>query len=76
MLPHGAQKMLGWFGGCGFVGTMHFFTGTMGIPYIFALMAVLAGSIGAIGLIAGFFTRICAFGVGVTIAVAAIMVQL
>ena len=76
MLPHGAQKMLGLFGGYGFAGTMHFFTDTMGIPYIFALMAVLAGSIGAIGLIAGFFTRICAFGVGVTIAVAAIMVQL
>jgi putative oxidoreductase len=23
---HGAQKMLGWFGGCGFHGTMGFFT--------------------------------------------------
>jgi len=76
MLPHGAQKMLGLFGGYGFAGTMHFFTDTMGIPYIFALMAILAESIGSIGLIAGFFTRICAFGVGVTIAVAAIMVHL
>ena len=26
---HGAQKMLGWFGGFGFSGTMGFFTGTM-----------------------------------------------
>lgn len=76
IFPHGAQKMLGWFGGHGFAGTMHFFTDTMGIPYIFALMAVLAESVGSIGLIAGFFTRICAFGVGVTIAVAAIMVHL
>jgi putative oxidoreductase len=24
---HGAQKMLGWFGGYGFTGTMGFFTG-------------------------------------------------
>ena len=26
MFPHGAQKMLGWFGGNGFSGTMGFFT--------------------------------------------------
>ena len=75
MLPHGAQKVLGWFGGHGFTGTMHFFTDTMGIPYVFALMAVLAESLGAIGLIAGFFTRLCAFGVGTTMAVAALMVH-
>ena len=31
MFPHGAQKMLGWFGGYGFEGTMGFFTGQMGI---------------------------------------------
>ena len=31
MFPHGAQKMLGWFGGYGFTGTMGFFTGTLGI---------------------------------------------
>lgn len=75
MLPHGAQKVLGWFGGHGFSGTMHFFTDTMGIPYVFALLAVLAESLGAIGLIAGFFTRLCAFGVGTTMVVAALMVH-
>lgn len=63
MLPHGAQKLLGWFGGYGFTGAMYFFTATMGIPYIFALMAVLAESIGSIGLIIGLGTRICAFGI-------------
>jgi putative oxidoreductase len=26
---HGAQKMLGWFGGNGFTGTMGFFTGVL-----------------------------------------------
>ena len=26
---HGAQKMLGWFGGYGFTGTMGFFAGTL-----------------------------------------------
>lgn len=29
---HGAQLMLGWFGGYGFSGTMAFFTHTMHIP--------------------------------------------
>ena len=26
LFPHGAQKMLGWFGGYGFTGTIGFFT--------------------------------------------------
>ena len=76
MFPHGAQKLLGWFGGHGFTGTMHFFTVTMGIPYVFALLAILAESVGSIGLILGLFTRICAFGIGVTIVVAVLMVHL
>ena len=29
---HGAQKMLGWFGGYGFSGSMGFMTGTLHIP--------------------------------------------
>lgn len=76
MLPHGAQKLLGLFGGYGFSGTMHFFTVTMGIPYIFALMAILAESIGTVGIIAGFFTRVCAFGIGTTMVVAVLMVHI
>jgi len=76
MFPHGMQKLFGWFGGFGFSGTMHFFTDTMGIPWILALMAVLAESLGSIGLITGLFTRISAFGVGVSIAVGALMVHL
>lgn len=75
MFPHGAQKLLGWFGGYGFTGTTHFFTHTMGIPYVFAVLAILAESVGSVGLILGLFTRICAFGVGVTIVVAALMVH-
>jgi len=73
ILPHGAQKLLGWFGGYGFSGTMGFFTETMGIPYVFALLAIIAESFGALGLIVGFATRIAAFGVGVTLGVAALM---
>ena len=38
---HGAQKMLGWFGGFGFSGTMGFFTGTMHIPAPLAFLPPL-----------------------------------
>ena len=73
IFPHGAQKLLGWFGGYGFSGTMHHFTGTMGIPYILALLAILAESFGAVGLIVGLGTRIAALGIAITIGVAALM---
>jgi putative oxidoreductase len=60
---HGAQKMLGWFGGYGFTGTMGFFTGVMHIPAPFAFLAIAAEFLGGLGLIVGFLTRIAAFGI-------------
>ncbi len=47
---HGAQKMLGWFGGYGFSGTMGFFTGTMHIPAPLAFLAIAAEFFGGLGL--------------------------
>ena len=75
IFPHGAQKVLGWFGGYGLTGTMGFFTGTLGIPAVFAALAIAAEFLGAIGLIVGGLSRIAAFGVAVTMAVAAVMVH-
>ncbi len=72
MLPHGLQKTVGWFGGYGFEATMGFF-GSIGIPAFFAFLAIFAESAGALALIAGVTTRIAAFGIGVTITVAALM---
>jgi putative oxidoreductase len=60
---HGAQKLLGWFGGYGFTGTMGFFTGAMHIPALFAFLAIAAEFFGGLGLIFGFLTRIAAFGI-------------
>jgi uncharacterized membrane protein YphA (DoxX/SURF4 family) len=65
MFPHGAQKALGWFGGPGFSGTMNFFTGQLHIPALFAFLAIAAEFAGSIGLITGFFSRVCAFGIAV-----------
>lgn len=63
MLPHGAQKLLGWFGGHGFSGTMGFFTGTLGLPWVVALLVILAESVGALALLLGFVGRLGAFGI-------------
>jgi putative oxidoreductase len=72
---HGSQKMLGWFGGYGFTGTMGFFTGVMHIPAIFAFLAIAAEFFGGLGLIFGFFTRIAAFGILSNMLVAIAMVH-
>jgi len=60
---HGAQKMLGWFGGYGFHGTMGFFTQEMHLPVLLAFLAICAEFFGGLGLIVGFLTRVAAFGV-------------
>jgi putative oxidoreductase len=72
---HGAQKMLGWFGGFGFSGTMGFFTGMLHIPAPLAFLAIAAEFFGGLGLILGFLTRIAAFGIAVNMVVAIGMVH-
>jgi len=58
MFPHGAQKLLGWFGGFGFTGTMEFLTGSVGLPWIVGFFVITLEFFGAIALILGFATRI------------------
>jgi putative oxidoreductase len=72
---HGAQKMLGWFGGYGFSGTMGFFTHQMGIPAPFAFLAICAEFFGGLGLIVGFLGRIAAFGIICNMLVAIVKVH-
>ncbi len=59
IFPHGAQKLLGWFGGYGFQGTMGFFTTQMHLPYIIGLLVILIEFFGSLFLIFGFLTRVC-----------------
>jgi putative oxidoreductase len=63
VFPHGAQKLMGWFGGYGLEATLGFFTDKLGVPFIIALLIILGESLGALGLITGFLTRFCAMGV-------------
>ena len=73
---HGAQKMLGWFGGYGYTGTMGFFTGMLHIPAPLAFLAIAAEFFGGLGLIFGVLTRVAAFGIFVNMVVAILMVHL
>lgn len=58
LFPHGAQKMLGVFGGYGFSGTMGFFRETMHLPWLIAFLVIIIEFFGALSLIAGFAGRI------------------
>jgi putative oxidoreductase len=73
MLPHGMQKMFGWFGGAGFTATMHGFT-QRGFPAPLVFLAIMAEFLGSVGLILGFLSRVAAFSIAVDMSVAAIMV--
>src|ERR1700690_1373647 len=74
-LAHGAQKMLGWFGGYGFHGTMGFFE-HLGMPAPVAFLIICTEFFGGLGLIVGLLTRIAALGIGVEMIGAIFMVHL
>ena len=67
---HGAQKMLGWFGGFGLSGTVGYFTGTLHIPTALAFLAIAAEFFGSLALFLGLFTRIAALGIATNMLVA------
>ena len=60
IFPHGAQKLLGWFGGYGFSGSMAFFTGTMHLPWIIGFIVIMIEFFGMLLLIAGVACRVWA----------------
>ncbi len=76
MLPHGAQKALGMFGGGGFTATMKGMSQGMGIPSVVVLLIIASEFLGSIGLILGVATRFCAFGAFSIMTGAILMVHL
>ncbi len=72
---HGAQKVLGWFGGYGYSGTMHAFTHMMHIPAPLAWLAIMAEFLGGLGLIVGLLTRIAALSIGIEMLVAIFLIH-
>jgi putative oxidoreductase len=75
MFAHGAQKLLGWFGGRGFEATLRGFVSGMHIPEILAILVILTESFGAVALLAGFFTRLAALATAVDMACAIALVH-
>jgi putative oxidoreductase len=73
--PHGMQKLTTMFGGYGFEGTMGFFTGQLGVPAVFAFLAIMAEGLGWLGLITGFLTRVAVFGITCNMIVAVYMIH-
>ena len=67
MFPHGAQKVLGWWGGYGPSATIQWFS-KMGLPPLLTILVMLAEFAGSLMLIFGFLTRIAAFGIGCVMA--------
>lgn len=76
MFPHGAQKLLGWFGGYGFAGTMGFFTGQMHLPAAIAILPILVEFFGPIFLVLGLLTRLVALGLAIDVVTAVVLVHL
>lgn len=61
ILPHGAQKLLGLFGGNGYSSTMEFFTSQMGLPGLVGFSIIMIEFFGSISLVLGFVGRLWAF---------------
>ena len=58
LFPHGAQKLLGWYDGYGFSGTMGFFTESIGLSYIIAFLVIMLEFFGPILLLLGLGVRL------------------
>lgn len=76
MFPHGAQKVLGWYGGFGFAGTMGMFTEQLHLPWIIALLVIVGEFFGSLALLAGFLTRFTAASLAVIMVGAIVTVHL
>ena len=72
--PHGAQKVLGWFGGHGASATIQGFS-KMGFPPVVTVLVMAAEFGGSILLILGFLTRLAAIGIGALMVGAILMVH-
>ena len=72
---HGSQKLLGWFGGSGWSGTIQFFEQS-GVPAFLAILLIITEFFGGIAIILGFFTRLAALGLTIAMLVAIFKVHL
>jgi putative oxidoreductase len=67
LFGHGAQKMLGWYGGQGLASSMRTFSEHLHLPSILAFLVIAGEFFSGIGLIVGLFSRIAALVIVLTI---------
>jgi putative oxidoreductase len=72
---HGAQKVLGWWGGGGWSATLDAFT-RQGMPAPVAMLVMLGELLGGIGLVVGCLTRVAAAGIAIIMLGAIVLVHL
>ena len=61
IFPHGAQKLLGWFGGPGVDGTLQLFA-ALGVTAGIAVLVIVSDFFGSLALAIGLLGRFAAFG--------------
>jgi putative oxidoreductase len=72
---HGAQKLLGWFGGPGLKATLSTMHQHLGLPVPLAFLAVAVEFLRGLGLIVGLLSRVAAVGIAVIMFAAIAMVH-
>lgn len=75
ILPHGLQKVFGWFGGAGIDGTLGWFESALGVPAAVTALVIAAESFGALALALGLFSRLTALGVALAMLGAILLVH-
>lgn len=72
LMPHGAQKLFGWFGGYGLTATGEFFETSLGMSpgVLFAALAGMVEFFGGLALVLGLLTRPAALAIAVFMGVA------
>lgn len=63
IFPHGAQKLLGWFGGGGWTATMSALSDGLGLPAFIVGLVIVIEFFGPIALALGIFSRLAALGI-------------
>lgn len=75
LFPHGAQKLLGYWGGMGYEATMAYFTQTVGLPYFLGVLVIAIEFFSPLLLVLGLFTRASSAVIGLVMIGVIVKVQ-
>jgi len=73
IFAHGAQKVLGWYGGPGAEKTLQLFSTALSFSPPLTLLVMATEFLGSIALLLGFFTRLSALAIAVNLGTCAYM---